>query len=252
MHKLKKATAALRNYLGRDRDGIEFLNEVENIANGLRKRLAAETDRADAVSARNRETEGGLIRANSKIQELKLELGKEQALRQQRDRDVKVVKDERKALAEKLTEMLGHEDSVYDADDSEVVFGKYFKSCIRSLKIWKKQCPSAIGSTEQPHYAKKLHLVYDLTTIVTGLTSEDFIRLGRFVVTMALMNFPCIVTNSHTIKQENEDVREHFADYFAPWFTPKNMGISSLQKQFREQYRRDKFRGSLTNPKPWS
>lgn len=235
MHKSKKAIEKLRNYLGRDINGIEMLEDVSRIANDMRKEASAAREREErAVAALAARTED-LHVAERKVRELEIDLARERSLRQQRERDIATANrsiGRLQVTIDELTEVspcdlddpikVKPEDRIPDAMLNKASFAAMFSSIRKDIRIAPDQ-----SITSDSRLALNKASVFELCDIVKDYTYESQAVAGRFVMSMAMLNFPVVVYSSQTFSgKRNEDLVKSFVRWFRG-----NIKVTSLEKR---------------------
>ncbi len=219
MHKLKKATSTLRNYLGRDTHGLKLLAEVENIANDLRKKSATEIDRAEVALETKVAAQNDVRLAENESQELKRALIQEKSLRQQRERDVQALECTVVSLQKQLAPPGDQHLPESGVKKNNRPEARQIKSVLKTLRRQMRFAPKPTRLVQPNNVATapfERYLVYELKSIATNLSGDNLMTLGRFVAITALFNFPCIIESQDTIKGE-ELLAESGTKNFFQW-----------------------------------
>jgi hypothetical protein len=234
MHKIKKAIADLRVYLGRDTAAIERLSEVETIANNMRKQLASEKGRAGLAIKQANSDDAALVDAKGKIRQLESELHRERHVRLQRERDVETLKREAEKLSKPIDQNVSLPDEIISNDN--LYYVKSLLSSIRMLKHRWRVCPKAETSIaiKKPKVGHQIHeqgfiSVYGLDTVIGDLSGAELMNLGRLVTVLAAMNVPAVFKYQGTIQDQKAHDRDQLAKFFIPWFR-ENVNLKAVAK----------------------
>ena len=214
MNKLKKAIHELRSYLGRDTRGLELLAAVEIVANDVRKQAsAAQSSAADAVEAKDkalsrlRATEITLTDITSRLQ-------KSEAQVAQLAGDVRHWRSEAASATGELNRIFGTEGGTIE--QSNLLDFNALARQMKAVRKWKWFCPKAesgeIFSVGMQVSTKKTK--FHLETLISNLSNEQLLALGRFVAVMALMGVPCWIEANKSINA----VLSGDAEYDIPCF----------------------------------
>jgi hypothetical protein len=233
MHRIKKAISELRDYLGRDTEGLRRLSEVETIANDVRKQVVLGKERADYAVEKSKSANKALRDAQDVSQQLETELHREQHIRLQRERDVETWKQEANKLQKELNVFLGpDEPSPSETDPIIPLTIRSLRSNCRQIRRHSRLCPKPIRiifpkHTTDPNTDVGYH-AYDLKDIIKNLSVSDFTALGRFVAVLAIVGFPCVIVETSEkfrskkgwgeVEDIKEDIREKVLKHFLPWF----------------------------------
>jgi hypothetical protein len=204
MNKGKKATIALREYLGRDREALNLLTAIERFTNEQRKALAEVKESFDLnrVWAKELREKSDSERAESEGQ--KREIERQKLLIIQAESKIKLLeaKVEKLSIEEELDEPPSLEltekipgFSVVDSDDLEIlndwkthntmlkVLRKEIKRIPEPLRQFRSVIPGRNGSNDSV-------ALYNLHDLILNSGPNELTKLGRFVVSMALVDFP--------------------------------------------------------------
>ena len=229
MHKIKKAIADFRNYLGRDMVGLQKLSEIETIANSVRKQAASEKERADRAIEQGESSANALSSANDRIRKLEMELEREHRVRSQRERDAEKWKHEANELQKQLDVLLGPNEPSPSKTGSANLFDiPSLRSNVRQLRRRFRFCPKptrVITTKDSAIDPWGRYSVYDLNGIVKNLSVSELTVLGRFVAVLAVVGVPCVIVESSkkfsgrgSEEKIAEEARDKVLDHFIPWF----------------------------------
>ncbi len=211
MHRVKKAIANLRHYLGRDTHGIALLGEVSTIADALRKDVAALKDSVEKAEQEKAVAVAAAVTASSEIDTLTAALARESALREQREHTVRALEAETAKLREQLNPS-DDDETEQDAPTEMLSVNKRgFIAAFKALRRQMRTAPVPIGRVEptKKSWRPSRHLdykhpyaypVYQMSDILKGYTTADFQKLGLFVGCLTVMNMSCILAadSAHT------------------------------------------------------
>lgn len=260
MHKVKKAIGKLRDYLGRDTQGLKLLDDVAEITNELRKQSADAKEKANTAIKSGVASKAELVNVQATVQQLSQDLARESSLRQQRERDINQLKIEKRKLQQKLDELIPdlpvfikkQEDVDWkltnkDCEDLKVLHPKlsdpnYFSSMFNLLRRQMKYAPrQTTGKTRHDEVSqfKEHPVVYELGDLIGNYSGSELMKLGRFVATQAVVGFPCIIGRNESLKlnaiPDSRSKLNKPLKKFINWFQRHNIEMSDWNEA--EAYR---------------
>jgi len=240
MHRLKKAIKALREYLGRDAQGLALLDEVDKTANALRKGLNAEKEKRETAEGTLSSVKDRMGHEERRVSELQQELNKVKSQLRQRDGELARSKKEANDLWAELDSL------VPDAELPGVMVRKGdakacgvpeaimdVKAVVAALNHVRKDlrvCPHPGVLTK----GNNARYTYELSDIIKNYDPLEMMKLGRFVACLAMFQFPATVVSSLTLRDcewsSDPDVVEKHYKPFIRWFR-SNLSVSPLEEK---------------------
>ena len=201
MNKIKEAIANLRSYLGRDQEGIRHLDEVTKLANEMRKKIASLNENIASAIFSKETAQRSAIESGREAAAWKKDLEREQQIRRRTEIDLAAKRNEITQLQSKLKQLepddlppLPDELACPKSESPLLRDPRALTDMFNTLRRGMRICPRPIGNVKDTSNI----YTYELTDIISSYNADDLLRLGRFVATIALMNFPAVV-----VAQEN-------------------------------------------------
>lgn len=242
MHKLKATIAELRTYLGRDERGLQLLDEVSRVANGVRKSAAAAKQDAETARSALTVSQGNVTKENRRATELRRQLDRQRSVCVQKKQDIKALEAKIAALEAQVAELTPPDFEVPERVEVALMHGddpglppEELHPLVRSIKPYVRMLNNLRGkmrTAPAPGWAFKKQkterykfgslLVYNLPTIIKDLSNPELLKLGQFVAGIALMNFPCCVDSQYNFPDAREFGGLEYTDRqlqcFLRWF----------------------------------
>ncbi len=195
-HKSKKAIEALRDYLGKDAEGIKLLDAIAREVTELRKQGNAEQERATRAVAVAEESRELRLRAEAQLQQVRQELAHSQALHRQNDDKLVEMREsitKLQAQVEELQPELTEEDLVssMSAMSANITLPPdllQFKELAATFNMLRKAlpiCPEGVAFD-----------TYNLGSLVKNYSPPEMLTLGRFVACLAMFGGSLAITVS--------------------------------------------------------
>ena len=243
MHKIKTAIDGLRKHLHCDNTGISLLENVAQIANDLRKQAAGATEKeleAQRLANILREESRDLA---MKVKRLEGELEKEQGLRKSCEHKIAKQASEIQSLQKTIDEWtpeipvpegnqqrMGRKVTVSSRSELPPLCDiREWTATLNSLRRKMRVAPRPMSRWKQPtadHMWRPY--IYELTDIIKDYSGAECLKLGQFVVTLAMGNFPSVIKGERTLINTRIQGKEYGEDAMRPfvkWFFPKNVNI---------------------------
>jgi hypothetical protein len=211
MNRFKKAVSELRDHLGKDQTSITKLAAVETIGNTTRKELAAEKEKHEQAQRVAVARQEATVTAETEIRRLQQELDREKSRKSQAARELVVANKKIEALELKLkpppikrltlaeVEAANKELKQLHELASPLLknFGPVAKT-IDDLRRSMRRAPKADCGVMATEVLRRRGLnldVFNIDDIISDLSDDELLKLGRFVVCTTLMAHPCVVTS---------------------------------------------------------
>ena len=241
MNKNKKLVADLREYLGRDKDGLEKLDKISRAMIELNKDLAAERETnqrlREALQVRSEEID----KRDSQILTMKQDADRTEARIVQADRDIDSLEKSLVELERKFAKLSPDLPEPVRDEDCPAALGLRtegsrlstdpggYKRTFNILKDDMKVAPaptlSRMFRIPEPVGKVDAFYFYEITDICQGYSIDDMARLGRFTAAMALMNFPSAIMAKENFgtPHRGKKCSANQIKKFMLWFRPNNI-----------------------------
>jgi len=255
MHKIKRAIDRLRQYLGRDHNGIAILDEIAGIGNALRKQVATEIQSAADSAARAADMRSDLAKAEKTIRSQREEVAHEQSLRRARDTDVDRLESQVANLTAELEKLLPERIPVPECAGRVSGLGadrNTIPETVRDMRLIAdvlnvvrrkmRRCPKpSFIASERPDHVKRAEkiYIYELTDIADSLAAEKLLLLGQFVACQCLVGMPCAITaevNFIDMPAGGPKLNDKVKERFLRWFVKNNVRLGPLEKRSGYQH----------------
>jgi len=232
MNKTKKAIKALEDYLGRDTEGLRLLEQVTRLANDTRTDAAHLKEACDSKDAAIQKLQSDLAMANTKQATLTNDVARAESQILQLRRQFANAMQRAEQLQGELTAREQVEDQQYDINTLErPSAASVLLQDARQLYWTFKQLRKDMKLAPVPdrHSKSTGSSVYDLVNLITSLSSDELLKLGRFVAVSSLFNFAVTIRASDNLTTSKRKgvlaIREKASDdnqgglvQFVKWF----------------------------------
>ena len=246
MHRAKKAIKQLREYLGRDAQGVKFLDEISLIVNDLRK---------DAATASETSQTAERIADRLKDEAIKLRDHVAQVSQDLRQAEAKISQLQRQSDAGANDVVsVDHETTDVESRDINVsTLNSMFKRLMRDMPNrpeparvpWSK-VESLVNADDKPSRSRRrfskgeprtvapgMCETYDLRDLVRGYSAADMITLGRMVALNASIGNALVIYCSELVLDvdprdsflSSGGKPDRFSDMWVQWTMYNTIGI---------------------------
>jgi len=220
MHRTKKAIKQLREYLGRDAQGVKLLDEIAAMVNDLRKDAATALDASQTAGRIADRLKDEAIKLRGQVAQVSQELGHAKAKISQLER-------QSDARAKGVANVDNEARDVESRGISEATLNSMFRRLMRDIPNrpepacipWSK-VESLVIADDKPGRPRRRFTdevrtfipgmceTYDLRDLVSGYSAADMITLGRMVALNASIGNALVVYCSKLVLEV--DPREKF------------------------------------------
>jgi len=254
MHRAKKAIKQLREYLGRDAQGVKFLDEISLIVNDLRK---------DAATASETSQTAERIADRLKDEAIKLRDHVAQVSQDLRQAEAKISQLQRQSDAGANDVVnVDHETTDVESRDINVsTLNSMFKCLMRDMPNrpeparvpWSK-VESLVNADDKPSRSRRRFVkeevrafipgmceTYDLQDLVSGYSAAEMITLGRMVALNASIGNALVVYCSKLVLDvdprkmflETAGKPDRFSEMWVRWTRNNAIGKINTDEEAR-------------------
>jgi hypothetical protein len=254
MHRAKKAIKQLKEYLGRDTQGVKFLDEISLIVNDLRK---------DAATASETSQTAERIADRLKDEAIKLRDQVAQVSQDLRQAEAKISQLERQSDARaKDVVNVDHETTDVDSRDINVsTLNSMFKRLMRDIpnrpepaRVPWSMMESLVNADDKPSRSRRRFVkeearafipgmceTYDLRDLVSGYSAAEMITLGRMVALNASIGNALVVYCSKLVLDvdprkmfmETAGKPDRFSEMWVRWTRNNAIGKVNTDEEAR-------------------